>query len=251
MSAAPALFSPGRIGGLALKNRILMAPMEKNLALPTGAVTQRYIDYCEARAAGGAALLLLESMYVHPAGQNHRHQLGLHDDDLVPAYRRLIAACHRRGALVGAQLQFGGRETSSAITGTQPVAPSPVPWFQSGYIPPPEPPPTRSGRSLSFSYQPPSRGRPLCVRAGRPLRRPGVIHSSPALASGAARPATAPPHHCQTGWLHVGVGGVLLDHPVGVEERGVQRDRVPHDLGKAGAILVVERDDDVGQLVVE
>jgi 2,4-dienoyl-CoA reductase-like NADH-dependent reductase (Old Yellow Enzyme family)/thioredoxin reductase len=90
-------------------------------------VTQRYIDYCEARAAGGAALILLESMYVHPAGKNHRYQLGLHDDDLLPGYRRLIEACHRHGALVGAQLEFAGRETSSAVTGTQPVAPSPVP----------------------------------------------------------------------------------------------------------------------------
>jgi 2,4-dienoyl-CoA reductase-like NADH-dependent reductase (Old Yellow Enzyme family)/thioredoxin reductase len=122
----PRLFSVGRIGPLALRNRILMAPMEKNLALPTGAVTRRYIDYCEARAAGGAALILLESMYVHPAGRNHRYQLGIHDDELVPGYRRLIDACHRHGALVGAQLEFAGRETSSVITGTQPVAPSAV-----------------------------------------------------------------------------------------------------------------------------
>ncbi len=127
MTRYPRLFSPGRIAGAALRNRILMAPMEKNLALPTGAVTQRYIDYCEARAAGGTALILLESMYVHPAGKNHRYQLGIHDDDLVPGYRRLIDACHRHGALVGAELQFAGRETSSAITGTQPVAPSAVP----------------------------------------------------------------------------------------------------------------------------
>ena len=127
MTRFPRLFAVGRIGRLALRNRILMAPMEKNLALPTGAVTQRYIDYCEARAAGGAALILLESMYVHPAGRNHRYQLGIHDDDLVPGYRRLIDACHRHGALVGAELQFAGRETSSAITGTQPVAPSAVP----------------------------------------------------------------------------------------------------------------------------
>ena len=104
-----------------------MAPMEKNLALPTGAVTQRYVDYCEARAAGGAALILLESMYVHPAGRGHRYQLGMHDDALVPGYRGLVETCHRHGALVGAELYFAGRETSSMITGTQPVAPSPVP----------------------------------------------------------------------------------------------------------------------------
>ncbi len=126
MTEPPGLFSPGRIGSFDLKNRILMAPMEKTLALLHGAVTRRYIDYCEARAAGGAALLQLESMYVHPAGQNHR-QLGIHDDELIPGYRRLIDACHRHEALVGAELQFGGRQTSSLITGQQPLAPSLVP----------------------------------------------------------------------------------------------------------------------------
>jgi len=127
MSRYPHLFAAGRIGRVELRNRILMAPMEKNLALPTGAPSQRYVDYCQARAAGGAALILLESMYVHPAGKNHRYQLGIHADDLLPGYRRLVDACHRHGALVGAELQFAGRETSSAITGTQPVAPSAVP----------------------------------------------------------------------------------------------------------------------------
>ena len=123
----PHLFAPGQVGRRVLRNRILMAPMEKNLGTAEGAVTQRYIDYCEARAAGGVALILLESMYVDPAGKNHRYQLGLHDDALIPGYRRLVEVCHRHGALVGVELQFAGRETSSVITGVQPVAPSPVP----------------------------------------------------------------------------------------------------------------------------
>jgi len=127
MSRFPRLFAPGRLGHLTLRNRIIMAPMEKNLATADGAVTQRYVDYCAARAAGGAALILLESMYVDAAGRNHTYQLGLHDDTLIPGYRRLVEACHREGALVGAELQFAGRETSSRMTGRQPVAPSPVP----------------------------------------------------------------------------------------------------------------------------
>jgi len=126
-SGFPRLFAPGRIGSRSVKNRIIMAPMEKNLATAEGAVTQRYIEYCEHRAAGGAGLILLESMYVDPAGKNHHLQLGIHDDGLIPGYLRLIEACHRHGALVGAELNFGGRQTSSAITGRQPVAPSPVP----------------------------------------------------------------------------------------------------------------------------
>ena len=110
MSASfPHLFAPGRIGTRTLRNRILMAPMEKNLATAAGGVTQRYIDYVEARARGGAALILLESMYVDPAGKNHRFQLGLHDDALIPGYSQLTKACHRHGALVGAELAFAGR----------------------------------------------------------------------------------------------------------------------------------------------
>jgi 2,4-dienoyl-CoA reductase-like NADH-dependent reductase (Old Yellow Enzyme family) len=127
MNRFPRLFSPGRIGRLTLRNRIVMAPMEKNLALPTGAATQRYIDYCEARAEGGVALILLESMYVHPAGAGHRYQLGIHDDDLIPEYRRLTDTCHRHGTLVAAEINFSGRQTSSSVIFRQPVAPSAVP----------------------------------------------------------------------------------------------------------------------------
>ena len=127
MSRFPRLFSTGRIGRLALRNRILMAPMEKNLALPTGAPTRRYIDYCEARAAGGVALILLESMYIHPAGAGHRYQLGMHDDDLIPEYRPLVEACHRHGACIGAEINFAGRQTSSSTIFSQPVAPSAIP----------------------------------------------------------------------------------------------------------------------------
>lgn len=126
-SRFPRLFASGRIGHRTVRNRIIMAPMEKNLGTAEGAVTQRYVDYCERRAAGGAGLILLESMYVDPGGKNHHLQLGIHDDALIAGYRRLTKACHREGALVGAELQFGGRQTSSVITGRQPVAPSPVP----------------------------------------------------------------------------------------------------------------------------
>jgi 2,4-dienoyl-CoA reductase-like NADH-dependent reductase (Old Yellow Enzyme family)/thioredoxin reductase len=123
----PLLFSTGLIGATVLRNRIIMAPMEKNLAAPDGSVTRRYIDYVAARAAGGAALINLESMYVDPVGRNHVYQIGLHDNRLLPGLTRLVDAAHHHGALVAAEIQFSGRETSSAVTGFQPVAPSPFP----------------------------------------------------------------------------------------------------------------------------
>ncbi len=127
MTAFPKLFEPARIGSLELKNRLIMAPIEKNYADPTGGMTQRYLDYLVERAKGGVGLILLESMYVDPLGRNHIAQLGLYDDRLIAGYRAAIDAMHTYGCKAGAELEFGGRETSSWVTGRRPVAPSPVP----------------------------------------------------------------------------------------------------------------------------
>ena len=53
----PHLLSPGRIGTLSLRNRILMCPMGDDQASHGGYVTPAQIAYYEARARGGAALL--------------------------------------------------------------------------------------------------------------------------------------------------------------------------------------------------
>ena len=47
------LLSPGRIGGLELRNRIVLAAMGSNFAAEDGHCTERLIAYYEARAKGG------------------------------------------------------------------------------------------------------------------------------------------------------------------------------------------------------
>ena len=46
------LLAPGSIGTLALRNRILMAPMGDSLANPDGTVSDAQLAYFEARDAG-------------------------------------------------------------------------------------------------------------------------------------------------------------------------------------------------------
>lgn len=123
----PRLFEPGYIGKMRVKNRIIMAPCERNYANPDGSINQRYVDYLTERAKGGVGLILIESMYVDPVGRNHFRQLGLHDDSVIPGLKRLTAEVHRYGCKIGAELQHGGRQSSSFVTGFQPVAPSSVP----------------------------------------------------------------------------------------------------------------------------
>lgn len=121
------LFSPMNIRTLTLKNRIVMPPMCTNFATIGGAVTERMIDYYTVRASGGVGLINVEFAYVRPDGKVFEHMLGIYDDKLIPGLKRLSDSVHKEGAKIFIQLAHGGRRVHSDITGTAPVAPSPIP----------------------------------------------------------------------------------------------------------------------------
>ncbi|WP_392958709.1 FAD-dependent oxidoreductase [Streptomyces sp. LN245] len=120
------------MGPLQLRNRFVAAPMERNYCAEDGSVTERYIAYLGARAAGGAALVHTEAGYIRADGRGRPRQLALDDDRHVPGLRALADAVHRHGALIGMELNHGGRTTHPAVSGHQPVAPSPVPCRVTG-----------------------------------------------------------------------------------------------------------------------
>lgn len=128
----PRLFTPGKIGSMEMRNRIIGSPMERNYCTAEGRVTQRYIDYLEARARGGAGLLYTEATYVDPRGKGREYQMGLHDDDLIPDFKRMVTAVQRHGARIGPELNFGGRVVDPVVSGLQSRAPSVVPYAGAG-----------------------------------------------------------------------------------------------------------------------
>jgi 2,4-dienoyl-CoA reductase-like NADH-dependent reductase (Old Yellow Enzyme family)/thioredoxin reductase len=124
----PKLFEPGLIGSLELKNRLVMPPMATNYATEDGEVTQRQIDYYEERAKGGVGLIIVEfSVVDSPIGKGTMRQIVIDHDRFIPALSKLAAAIKRHGAKAAIQIHHAGRQTSSKITGLQPVAPSPIP----------------------------------------------------------------------------------------------------------------------------
>jgi len=130
------IFDPFELRGLRLPNRVLMAPMEKNLCTSDGVMTQRYIDYLVARARGGVALLRVEATYVDPVGRGRPFQCGAHSDHVIPELRRMTDAVHAAGGRVSLELAHCGRQTNMVVSGFQPVAPSAVPCTLSGgYLP--------------------------------------------------------------------------------------------------------------------
>lgn len=128
MTVPRLLGTPLRIGGHDLRNRVVSPPMERNYGTTDGRITDRYVDYLRARAAGGAALVFTEATYVRADGRGRIRQLGAHGDHVAPGLRTLADAVHAEGALLGVELNHAGRVADPAISGFQPVAPSPVPF---------------------------------------------------------------------------------------------------------------------------
>ena len=122
----PRLFSPGKMGPMQLRNRVVMAPMVVQLASESGAVTQRTVDYYVRRAAGGAGLVIVEASYIAPEAKAFACQLGIDRDGLVPGHFELVEAIHRHGAKVALQIHHGGGRADPALTGGVLVTPSPV-----------------------------------------------------------------------------------------------------------------------------
>ena len=61
MSRFERLFSPIQVGAVELRNRIIMPAMEAALTNEDGSMSERAIRFYEARARGGAAMIIPSS----------------------------------------------------------------------------------------------------------------------------------------------------------------------------------------------
>ena len=118
------LFSPGTIGAMRLKNRIVMAPIVTQYATDTGAASQVHQDYLAERARGGVGLIIAEASYVDPLGKGFGCQLGIDRDELLSSHVQLTDAVHRHDGKIAIQLQHSGNRTNPRFTGGRIVAPS-------------------------------------------------------------------------------------------------------------------------------
>ncbi len=124
----PHLLAPGRIGPLTLRNRILMCPMGDCLSHDDGTVSPNQAAYFEARAKGGAALLLVGSVSVdYPETAFDTRQTAGSDDRFLPGLADLTARVHRHGALIAAQLVHNGQMALVAVARGLPMLVPSVP----------------------------------------------------------------------------------------------------------------------------
>ncbi len=127
------LFSPYKIKGLELKNRIVLSPMcQYSVENKDGIATDwHYLHYVN-RAIGGTGFIMIEMTDVEPDGRITDFDLGLWSDEQIPALARIVEACHGYGAKVGIQIAHAGRKAEDVAL---PVAPSAIPFDENSKTP--------------------------------------------------------------------------------------------------------------------
>ena len=120
------LFSPFRLGPLALPNRVVMAPMTRNRAGAGNAPTALNATYYAQRA--GAGLIVAEASQISPQGLGYPGTPGIHSAAQVAGWRLVSDAVHAAGGRIFLQLWHVGRISHPALQpdGALPVAPSAI-----------------------------------------------------------------------------------------------------------------------------
>jgi N-ethylmaleimide reductase len=121
---AESLFSPVRLGGYLLPNRVVMAPMTRSRAGPGNVPNPLAATYYAQRATAG--LIITEAAQVVPEGASCPGTPGIHESSQVTAWQAVTQAVHGEAGRIFLQLFHAGRVSHPCTQpgGALPVAPS-------------------------------------------------------------------------------------------------------------------------------
>lgn len=142
----PPMFTPYKLRGLELPNRVVVAPMDMYSAVD-GVPNEFHLVHLGARALGGASMVFTEMTCVTPEGRITPGCTGMYRDDHVAAWRRITEFVHTwTPTKICFQIGHAGRKGSTKVPweGTdvpldegnwKTLGPSPIPW--NSLLPPP------------------------------------------------------------------------------------------------------------------
>jgi NADPH2 dehydrogenase len=122
------LFKEGQIGDLKLKNRIVMPPMCMYKSDNSGELKIFHKGHYLSRAIGGVGFIIVEATAVEPRGRISANDLGLWDDSLIEAHKKLNEQIHSFGAKTAIQIAHAGRKCT--VEDATPIAPSSIAFSQ-------------------------------------------------------------------------------------------------------------------------
>jgi anthraniloyl-CoA monooxygenase len=112
----PPMFTPFRLRGLTLRNRVVVSPMDMYSA-KDGVPGDFHLVHLGARALGGAGLVMTEMVCVSAEGRITPGCAGLYTGRQSEAWRRITDFVHTRspGTAIGVQLGHSGRKGSTKL----------------------------------------------------------------------------------------------------------------------------------------
>ncbi|WP_321344907.1 alkene reductase [Breoghania sp.] len=139
------LFTPLKVGDVDVANRVAMAPLTRNRALPEGDVPHALnAEYYAQRASAG--LIISEGTQISPSAKGYAWTPGIYSDAQVAGWKPVTDAVHAKGGKIFAQIWHVGRvsHTSLQPDGAAPVAPSAIAaetrtYDGQGFVPTSEP----------------------------------------------------------------------------------------------------------------
>jgi N-ethylmaleimide reductase len=134
---APALFTPVQIGAIALKHRVVMAPLTRSRSEQPGDIPGDLMrEYYTQRASDGG-LIISEATSISIAGRGWFGAPGLYSDEQVQGWRKITAAVHAKGGRMFSQLWHTGRSSHVDTTGGVPpvsAAVDPAYWADPSHL---------------------------------------------------------------------------------------------------------------------
>ncbi len=106
------LFTPIQIGGVTVRNRILITAHGKGYADDDHMPTERYAYYYGERAKGGVGLIVTECMAVHYTAPPVVKEVYAFDKRAIPGLKRIVDAIHDHGGVAFGQGFHAGAMTS-------------------------------------------------------------------------------------------------------------------------------------------
>jgi len=110
------LSSKGKIGNMETKNRLVMVPVEMGLAKRDGTFGPELIEYYEARARGGAGIIIPGITRINDEhGIGDLGQLSVTKDSHIEPLSKLAAAVHKYDSKIFIQLHTSSCTPSRSL----------------------------------------------------------------------------------------------------------------------------------------
>jgi 2,4-dienoyl-CoA reductase-like NADH-dependent reductase (Old Yellow Enzyme family) len=119
------ILSPGKIGDVTTRNRVVRSATSESLADERGFITDRYRRLHLRLARNHVGLIFTGHCSVHPTGRYIRGMVELSSDEHVPLLKSFTDSIHAEGVRIFAELNHAGSQ--SRIPDMTPLAPSVVP----------------------------------------------------------------------------------------------------------------------------